>query len=137
MTTKEVRNWLGIYVLGLTAFLGGYAFIAPDYLLPIESNDRLAAFEIILPVLIAQVTAVFRFDWSGSSTTKSTRLNMPAWTVKLPPILVTILLTIELSLFAFAGLTRSAPPSAEALKGLITFCVTLLNATTVYVVGRY
>jgi len=61
MTASGVRNWLGMYVLCLLGFLGGYSFIAPDYLLPLETGDRVASFEIILPLLIAQVSAVYRF----------------------------------------------------------------------------
>jgi hypothetical protein len=135
MTPHEIRNWLGLYVLCLTAFLGGYSFLAPDQILPLEANDRVASFEIILPFLIAQVSAVYRFysdDRAGSTGSR-----IPSWVVKTPPILVTVLLVVELILFAVAGLQRSKPPSPETFKGLITFCVALLNVSTVLIISRY
>jgi hypothetical protein len=57
----EIRNWLGAYVFFLAAFLGGYFFLAPESLLPLELSDRTACFEIILPFLLGQVAAVYRF----------------------------------------------------------------------------
>jgi hypothetical protein len=137
VTSHEIRNWLGLYVLCLTAFLGGYSFLAPDRILPLEANDRLASFEIILPFLIAQVSAVYRFYSDDKASSRSIHSQIPTWVVKAPPILVTTLLAVELLQFAIAGLGRSQPPSAETFKGLLTFCVALLNVSTVLVISRY
>lgn len=61
MKARDVRNWIGKYVLILLGVLGGYCFLAPTYLLPLETSDRVAAFEIILPLLIAQLSVIYRF----------------------------------------------------------------------------
>ena len=137
MTASEVRNWLGLYVLCLTVFLGGYCFLAPDWILPLESSDRTASFEIIVPFLIAQVAAVYRFFTDPDSRRRTSFQRVPAWVVKAPPIFVTLLLICELSLFGFAGTKRETPPSAESFKGLLTFCVALLNASTMLVITKY
>ena len=137
MSASEVRNWLGLYVLCLTAFLGGYSFLAPNVLLPLEPSDRTASFEIILPLLIAQISVVYRFFTDPDAGRRANLQNMPGWIVKAPPLLVSLLLAVELILFAVAGIQRSEPPSPEAFKGLVTFCVALLNATTVLVITRY
>lgn len=137
MSTSQVRNWLGLYVLSLTAALGGYSFLAPDFLLPLEPGDRTAAFEIILPLLIAQISVVYRFFTDPDAGRRTSLKHTPSWVVKAPLLLVSLLLSAELILFAVAGVRRSRPPSPETFKGLVTFCVALLNATTVLVVTRY
>lgn len=137
MTALQVRNWLGLYVLCFTAFLGGYSFLASDAILPLEFSDRTASFEIILPFLVAQVAAVYRFYSDKNADDRVDLQNVPAWIVKAPPILVTILVVIQLASFGIAGLRRDKPPSPEAFKGLLTFCVALLNASTVLVITRY
>ena len=137
MSASEVRNWLGLYVLCLTAFLGGYSFLAPDFLLPLEPGDRTASFEIILPLLIAQISVVYRFFTDPDAGRRENLQDMPAWIVKAPLLLVSFLLAVELILFAVAGVQRSKPPSPEMFKGLVTFCAALLNATTVLVITRY
>lgn len=137
MSATDIRQWLGIYVLILTAAIGGYSFLAPVVLLPLESSDRTTAFEIILPFLIAQLSAVYRFFTDPDAQRTATSLDIPVWAVKAPLIIVTILLMIEFILFGVAGINRQQPPSPETFKGLLTFCVALLNASTVLIITRY
>jgi hypothetical protein len=137
MSSSQVRNWLGLYVLCLTVFLGGYSLLAPDVLLPLESADRTASFEIILPLLVAQISLVYRFFIEPDAPHRISVRDIPGWVVKAPPLLVSLLLAAELILFAFAGIQRRQPPSPEMFKGLVTFCVALLNATTVLIITRY
>jgi hypothetical protein len=137
MKAADIRNWLGAYVLFLTAFLGGYLFLAPLPLLPLESSDKTSCFQIILPFLLAQVAAVYRFYSDPNATNRVVDNIIPGWAVKAPPIIVTVLLIIELVLFAVAGLSGGTPPAPETFKGLVTFCVALLNASTVFIITRY
>lgn len=137
MTATAVRNWLGLYVLILVACLGGYCFLAPDWLLPLENSDRIAAFEIILPLLIAQLSAVYRFYTHDSRGDDAVGDSVPTWAIKAPLIVVSLLLGVELLLFAVAGIGRQTPPSPETFKGLVTFCTALLNASAVLMIGRY
>lgn len=137
MSASQVRNWLGLYVLCLAAFLGGYSFLAPDFLLPLELGDRTSSFEIILPLLIAQISVVYRFFTDPDAEGRDSLRDIPGWVVKAPPLLVSFLLAVELISFAIAGFRRTKPPSPETFKALVTFCVALLNATTVLIITRY
>jgi uncharacterized membrane-anchored protein len=137
MMASDVRNWLGIYVLILVGVLGGYCFLAPASLLPLETGDRVAAFEIILPLLIAQLSVIYRFYTDHSEDQGQDFKSVPSWAVKAPLIIVSCLLLVEFVLFGVAGMTRVRPPSAETFKGLVTFCVALLNASTVLMITKY
>ena len=62
MTTDQIRNWMGWYMLVLTGVLGSYILLAGNtWLLPLEPQDQSAAFEIIVPFLLAQVAAIFSY----------------------------------------------------------------------------
>lgn len=137
MKASDVRNWMGLYVLILLGVLGGYCFIAPDYLLPLENSDRVASFEIIVPLLVAQVSVIYRFYADRLESEQQMLPDLPSWTVKAPLIIVSLLLGTELTLFGVAGMTRTKPPSPETFKGLVTFCVALLNASTVLIITKY
>jgi hypothetical protein len=137
VTATAIRNWLGLYVLILVACLAGYCFLAPDWLLPLENSDRTSVFEIILPLLIAQLSAVYRFYAHESKGDGAVGDSVPTWAIKAPLIVVSVLLGVELLLFAVAGIRRQTPPSPETFKGLVTFCTALLNASTVLMIGRY
>ncbi|WP_407156319.1 hypothetical protein [Bradyrhizobium sp. STM 3557] len=137
LRANEIRSWLGAYVLFLAAFLGGYLIIAPDSVLPLENNDRTACFEIMLPFLLGQIAAVYRFYTDPRADERDVGSALPTWAVKSPLIIVTILIAIQLGQFAFAGITRGVPPAPETFKGLVTFCVALLNASTVLIIVRY
>jgi hypothetical protein len=137
MKASDIRNWLGAYVLFLTAALGGYLFLAPEMLFPLETSDKISSFQIILPFLLGQVAAVYRFFTDPNAANRMVDAAMPPWVVKAPPIIVSILLLAELILFAVAGLSRGTPPNPETFRGLVTFCVALLNASTVLVITRY
>lgn len=138
MDATDVRNWLGLYVLILTAAIGAYFFVAPRMLVPLERPDQIAAAEILTPFLLGQVAAVFRF-YSSPRRHKTKPINIPRWVVKVPPALVSILLGVELVLMGIGGVTRNVRliPDPDAFKALLTFCVALLNASTVFVITRY
>jgi hypothetical protein len=140
MTDDDIRKWVGTYVLILTIITGGYLFIAPDFILPLEASDRTASFEIIVPFLLGQVAAVFRFYGTPSRRASDGRDNtaaLPGFVVRLPLIAVGALIGIQFTLCAIAGIRRTEPPSPELFKGLLTFCVALLNASTIFIIGRY
>jgi hypothetical protein len=138
MHAVAVRNWLGLYVLVLTSAVGTYFFVAPPAIMPLEKADKIAATEIILPFLLGQVAAVFRF-YSADSADSKRSIPIPAWAVKAPPIVVTCILLLEFVLMGIGGVTQRETliPPAESFKALLTFCVALLNASTVFVLGRF
>jgi hypothetical protein len=99
MEPEAIRGWIGAYVLALTAVLGGYLLLAPDILLPLEASDKTSSFEIILPFLLAQVAAVYRFYTDQDARKRLVSHRIPKWAVKGPPLLVTLLLITQLAQF--------------------------------------
>ena len=141
MKARELRNWIGIYFLLITAGLGGYVLLfAETQLLPLRRSDAVAALEIIIPVLMGQLTLIFRWYATGQEAeTANVSIPLPAWVVKGPPIIVLVLMScaiIQMVLGNMAGsITWTLSP--ENFKAVVTFCVSLVNGTTVFIVGRY
>ena len=136
MNSQEVRRWLGIYVLIMTAVLGGYIEMAPSVLLPLEESDRTSAFQIIGPFFLAQVAVIYKF-FSGTHGEESTASIVPSFAVKLPIVLTTATITIALVMMAITGLRQVPLMSADRFKAILTFVVALLNASTVLMIAKY
>lgn len=135
MSPASIRNWIGIYLLVLTGSVAGILLLAGN-ILPLEESDVTASFEIVIPFLLGELAAVFRFYTHPHP--RASQISIPTWVVKGPPIIVTILLTIGFGVELGGGLAQSRiAPSPERFKALLTFCVALLNATTMYVVTKY
>lgn len=140
MLTSDARNWLGKYFLTITASLGGYILLfAGTPLLPIERSEAMASFQIIVPVLIGQLTVIYRFFGAGKHDSSKDDLDVPDWIIKAPPLVVGILVTSAVGALIAANLLdrKEWAPSADTFRAIVTFCVALLNATTIFLVGRY
>ncbi len=138
MKTSELRSWLGKYYLFTTAGLGGYLLLLPESIfLPISKSVADDALNVVIPVFLAQLTLVFR--WYGSVTQEDdTIVDIPTWTVKGPPLVVLGLLGVTMLLTVIGNLLDGGwTPSPQAFKRIVTFCVSIINATTVYLVASY
>jgi hypothetical protein len=139
MNSKDVRNWLGIYFLLITGVFGAYLLLFRESpLLPLSRAEAVDAFEILIPVLLAQLTMIFRW-FSGQERDLTAAISIPRWVVVGPPIMVgsiLILATITLVLGNLGDGKRWAP-SPDGFKGIVTFCVSILNASTVFIVSKY
>jgi hypothetical protein len=137
MKTTDVRNWLGVYFLLTTVCLGAYILLFEETsLLPINKSDSMDAFQIIVPVFVAQLTTAFTWFTNVPATAKDT-LIIPAWVVQAPPLLVVAVIAITIvSMVIAAGHGGAGWIDATKFKAVVTFCVTILNATTVLVSGR-
>ncbi len=134
MSTTQVRNWLGIFFLGTTAILGAYIILFQGTrALPIPPKDATSAFQIVIPTLIAQLTIAFR--WMGTAPPDAeTEVSLPRWMVVGPPVsVIAILISTIALLVADAG--RSLD-SGTFFKNAVTFCVSLLAASTTFIVSR-
>ena len=137
MKQRELRNWLGIYFLVVTIFFGGLVLFFPNsVILPIGADVCKEIFEIIMPVLIGQLSMIF--SWFGGNARRNgeREIDLPAWVVKGPPLLVAgLLLTslIEMSVANAVG-SRQWTISPDQFKAIVIFCVTVLNATTGFIV---
>jgi hypothetical protein len=138
MSAQDIRTWLGTYVLVLTAVLGAYLQLAGgSWLLPLENEDVTSSFEIVIPFLLTQVVIVYKF-YTTDRTSNRAIPGMPGFLVKAPFALVTGILIITFATMAVGGRTGSRhTPSAAQFKGIVTFVVALLNASSVFVVARY
>ena len=138
MTYDTARRWIGLYFLIFCGFLGGYILIfSESFLLPISNSDAADAFKIVIPVLVGQITIVFQ--WL-STVGKSDRRQcpVPAWAIKTPPILSVLLVLICVIILIYGNLdgSTSIGVSPEGFKSILTFAVSILNASTVFLVAR-
>jgi hypothetical protein len=138
MTARDVRNWLGLYFLVITGILGAYLLLFRESpLLPLSRAEAVDSFEILVPVLLAQVTMIFR--WFSGHQFNEASISIPRWVVVAPPIMVSSILIVAVATLIFGNLGEGKrwAPSPDAFKGIVTFCVSILNASTVFIVSRY
>lgn len=137
MTADEIRKWLGAYVLILVVILGAYLFLAGgSWLLPLEAEDVTSTCQIIIPFLLAQVVTVYRF-FTQDRPPRDVG-GMPRFFVKAPLLLATGVMGVAMLAIAVGGYTGAEwTPSGGQFKKVVTFVVSLLNASTVFVITRY
>src|SRR6266478_548590 len=140
MKLITARRWLAIYFLLVTSLTGGYLLLFGETsMLPVSKSDATAAFQILLPVLIGQLTVIFQWIAQLNEPEDAEALSpFPSWAIKLPPILVAALILISLTLLVAGNLNggKQWGLSPQDFKGVLTFAVSLLNATTVFLVAR-
>lgn len=137
MSAKEIRGWLGVYVLVMTAVLGAYLLLAGgSRLLPYEDGEVTSAFQIVIPFLLTQIVVVYKF-YTTEHTKNRSIPGMPPFLVKAPLLLVTAILVVTLTIIGAGGHEAEWTPTADQFKGLVTFAVALLNASSVFVFARY
>jgi len=140
MTPNEIRNWIGKYYLVATTVIGAYILVlGGTKMLPIPDKDAISAFQIVVPFFTGQLVMAFQWFTQPSSRRIDTNVPLPSWVVKWPPFAVTGILALAV----VAAIVCSSLPeeqqwiNAGRFKVILTFCVSLLSATTVFVTGRY
>ena len=140
MKAETVRDWLGKYFLIATTAFGGYVFLLSETtLLPVSRDEAHCALQIILPLLVSQLTMVFQWFSGTQKESLQSELGISRWVVIGPPICVAVLLggTIIMMILGNLGGGKSWAPSPATFRVVVTFCVTILTCTTVYVMSRY
>lgn len=141
MTAAQMRDWLGKYFLLTTVILGGYIILFSGRntpLLRVDSQTGMDCFQIIIPTLIAQLTVIFRF-FAGAPKMDDSAIPIPPWVVKWPPLLSLALVVVTIVVMAIGNLGENGQPSSPdqgVFKLVVTFYVTILNATTVFIVMK-
>ena len=133
MANLEKRDVIGIFYLALTTILGAYILIFGEtLLLPISKEDANSAFQIIIPTFIAQLTIIFKW-YVDPNRAESLKIKLPRWVIYGPPISVTFV--IVLGILVIVDSAGESFDGGSMFKNVVTFCVSILGATTVFVVG--
>ena len=133
MNRLNDRDAIGIFYLTLTTVLGAYILIFGEtVLLPISKEDANSSFQITIPAFIAQLTAIFKW-YMDPNRTESREINLPVWIVYGPPISVSFILA--LAIIVIVQSSGEGFDGGSLFKNVVTFCVSILGATTVFVVG--
>lgn len=132
MKIRSVRDILGIFYLGTTGFLGAYILLLNEsILLPVSASDAMSAFQIIIPTFIVQLSILFKW-MANPPQGPDTTTSLPSWAVIGPPVIVLLILAATIALI---GWDQGEQLSGGAmLKNAVTFCVSLLGATSVIIV---
>jgi hypothetical protein len=134
MTLTAARNWLGLFFLGTTAGLGAYILLFQETkALPISAKDATSSFQIIIPTLVAQLTLAFKWIADPPAVTDE-EFTLPMWAVAGPPAAVLLIMVCTIFLIGIDG--GNSLNGGAIFKNAVTFCVTLLSATTVFVMAR-
>lgn len=138
MTARQIRDWLGLYFLLTTGMVGSFILLFGKSVLRLD--DVSGTFQIIIPVLVGQLAMIFKwYATDPPAAEDNRRVPLPTWIIKGPPFMVAAILVVA-SVTKIAGFHYDRPdlaPSDEQFKGVVTFCVALLNATTIYFIARY
>jgi hypothetical protein len=134
MTINQARNWLGIFFLGMTVALGAYIILFQETrALPVSGKDATSAFQIIIPTLVAQLTIAFRWI-ANPPQDKGKGISLPKWAVIGPPVSVGVVLIGTFALLIADG--GASLDGGAILKNAVTFCVSILSATSVFIIAR-
>jgi hypothetical protein len=131
---------LGLFFLLTTGILGAYiSLFGETVLLPIARNDAMSDFQIIIPVFAAHLTIIFKWFTSEAVDEEDAMVNLPKWVVIGPPGMVVfiLLLTIGWLISSNSGEKPGGWIDASSFKGILTFCVALLNCTTILKIIKY
>jgi hypothetical protein len=140
MKIVEARKWLALYFLLSAALTGSFLLLfSGTVILPLTPEDATASFQILIPVLAGQITVIFQWIALADNTPEENDIPspIPGWAIKLPPtlaILIVIFATVALAVANRPEIHSSMSPTA--FKSAITFSVTILNASTIFLVAR-
>jgi hypothetical protein len=138
MKANDVRNWLGIYFLSTTACFGAYILLfAETHLLPINKEDCDAAFQIMIPFFVGQLTIVFKWIAGDQRLNSGQTIKIPTWAVKGPPIAVAFIFAMAILSLVVTGRSETGTwLDGPRFKAIVTFGVAILNASTVFIVMK-
>jgi hypothetical protein len=137
---KQARKWLGLYFLLTISATGAVILLfGGGDLVPLEEKDVTDSFQVVIPVLLGQLTVIFQWLARQNATERGDRAcPVPSWAIRTPPIVgAGIMATAVVMLFVSnqPNMTwiRFGP---ERFQATLTFVVALLNASTVLLVAK-
>ena len=133
MKAESIRNFLGIFYLGITFFIGAYIQIFKGTsLLNISDEESSSAFQIVVPTFISQLAIIYRW-FSKPPPIAKEKILMPKWLVVGPPLLVSIFFIVVVAVLI---ITQGAGLKEGVFKGAMTFSVSFLGATSAIIILR-
>jgi hypothetical protein len=140
MTFKAARKWIAIYFLLVTVVAGGYLLLfGRTRFLPIDKDQASATFQILIPVLVGQIAVIFQWTAQiGSTQDDEKECPIPGWAIQLPPLLVLGLIGVSVIVLIVGnwGNGSDSAMGPDEFKSVFTFAISVLNASTVFLVGR-
>ncbi|MFL5354071.1 hypothetical protein [Archangium sp.] len=140
MKLAEAQKWLGLYFLMTTGITGAVILLfGGGTIVPMEEKDVSNSFQIIIPVLLGQLTVIFQWlARQEAVASNDAECPVPAWAIRTPPVLgATIMCAAVVLLFVSnrPGMTwiRFGP---NRFQTTLTFVTGLLNASTILLVTR-
>jgi len=82
---------------------------------------------------------IFRFFGTNQTIDNEAIVPIPSWVVKWPPLLLIGLIVVTIIVMAVGNLGpgQTWSPLQDQFKLIVTFYVTVLNATSIFVVSRF
>lgn len=140
ITFGAARRWIAIYFLLVTVITGGYLLLFGETrFLPVSKTEAAATFQILIPVLVGQLTVIFQ--WLSLMTNVHDGDDIcpiPTWAIKMPPLLVLGLISATIIVLILGNWGDGSPSALgpEQFKNVFTFAISILNASTVFFVSR-
>jgi hypothetical protein len=140
MSLGDARTWLGLYFLLSTVITGRFLLLfSGSAVLPLTQEDASASFQILIPVLVGQVTVIFQWIATANHSLQDDTVPCPVpnWAIRLPPLLASSVVVVAALVLAISNSAASNwQASPETFKNAVTFSVTVLNASTIFLVTK-
>ena len=139
MKKSQLGKWLFLYYLSISSFFGFVLLIFGKTVLHVD--DPVGIFSILIPTLIGQVAIISKWyvDRANDKDEElDTEVKIPNFIVKAPLIIAGFLLLLS-SILKIVGFHLDADwtPDDSQFKGVVTFTMSLLNATSIYLVSVF
>lgn len=139
MKKSTLGKWLFVFYFSVSCSLGFMLIVFGKTLLHID--DPMGVFSILIPTIIGQVAVISKWfvDRANSEDKElDIEVDIPAFIVKAPPIAVALILivSIVLKIIGF-NLDAEWTPSDDQFKAIVTFAMSVLNATSIYLVSVF
>ena len=147
MTVDQARMFLTLFCLVCGAFFGLYFTIGSTtphatYLLPLESDDAIAAGAIVLPMFLGPLPALFG-AFSPRSGGPQTEKVIDRIIVILPPLISLLIVVGAIASFVFLTWASHKHPQwglpyaqGSMFKGLLAFAATIFNASSMITIKQ-
>ena len=140
MKKRTVANWLFYYYLTGTVVMGLVLIIFGSGEISLQLDDSLGVFAIIIPVFIGQLTIIYQWYTNqavNGDSNMDQNLSISPSLVKIPALVVFGIFLLAITLRAYGIKNDIKIMGDPQFKQMVTFAMSILNATTVYLVAMF